>query len=180
MCVCACVWGGRQREIAWRRQFKGLRSGDKTNQAPQWKTGHDCFSPASFPSTCTQKHACINPTNQKWCTSPAEILHAQTGAQGTSGHWILTMKLQRLHSNGGDEVRSWDRNHKLIPLTWQAARPWLSPNATLCSSTEVRKTPREENTFLLILGQRKATTDTELTQYDGYFLVSLLYETTAV
>lgn len=48
--------------------------------------------------------------------------------QRTSGYWILTMKLQRLHFNGGDEVRSWDGNHKLIPLTWQATRPWLLPN----------------------------------------------------
>lgn len=71
-------------------------------------------------------------------------------AQGTSGYWILTMKLQRLHSNGGDEVRSWDGNHKLILLTWQAARPWLQPNTALSSFTKVRKTHREENTLFII------------------------------
>lgn len=77
-------------------------------------------------------------------------------AQGTSGHWILTMKLQRLHSNGGDEVRNWDGNHKLILLTWQAACPRLPPNTALSSATEVRKIPREEKTqFIINFGSKE-------------------------
>lgn len=106
--------------------------------------------------THMHKHTYTNSTNQKIIHTPSRNFTCTKQAQGTSGYWILTMKLQRVHSNGGDEVRSWDGNHKLIPLTWQATRPWLPPNTALPSSTEVRKTPREGNArFIINFGSKE-------------------------
>lgn len=122
--------------------------------AESYSAVNPCFLFA-WTHTCTNTYT--NWTDRKWSPRPPQHAPPQTRnftctkqAPGTSGYWILTMKLQRLHSNGGDEVRSWDGNHKLIPLTWQGTRPWRPANTALPSSTKVRKTPREGNTRFII------------------------------
>lgn len=169
---CRCLCASQRKVFAWRRRSEWLRSDREAIQAPWWekrlRTSLDicnCFAGSHaeidprFPShghARAQTHMPKLDKSKMIRTPPPENLTCTKQAHGTSGYWILTMKLQRLHSNGGDEVRSWDGNHKLIPLTWQATRPWLPANTALPSSTEVRKTPRERNTrFIINFGSKE-------------------------
>lgn len=164
-CVCVCVRkgetcvyeGGNWNDSGQtERRFKllsGSRDREDISGHLQLFCRKPCCSRPSFPFPCKHTHTntYMHKLNKsKMMHTPSRNFTCTKRAQGTSGYWILTMKLQRLHSNGGDEVRSWDGNHKLIPLTWQATRPWLPPNTALPSSTEVRKTPREGNTQFII------------------------------
>lgn len=165
VCVCVWVYEGGVSNVSGQTetQFKLLGGSRDTEDI----SGHlqlfcrklFCSQPLLPFCMNTHMHKHIHKLNRSKMIPPPPPQHAppQTRnftctkqAPGTSGYWILTMKLQRLHSNGGDEVRSWDGNHKLIPLTWQGARPWFPANTALPSSTKVRKTPREGNTRFII------------------------------
>lgn len=172
MQVCVCVCEGEEKSVRMKEAIQMTQVRQRGNSsssvgAETRRTSLDicnCFAgshAAVDPHFLFRVHTRTNTHTQrlnksKMIHTPSRNFTCAKRAQGTSGYWILTMKLQRLHSNGGDEVRSWDGNHKLIPLTWQATRPWLPPNTALPSSTEVRKTPREGNTrFIINFGSKE-------------------------
>lgn len=152
---CAHEGGNSNKPGQTERRFKLLGGGrDRTSLGCFWGwAGALRRTVVSF-SVSTHARAYAHSLSFKSQTmhNPCRKFFACTKwARGTSGYWILTMKLQRLHSNGGDEVRSWDGNHKLILQTWQAACPWLPPNTALSSFTQVRKTSRgKKNTQFII------------------------------
>lgn len=166
LCVCVCLRERKRgKEIEW--DCEGWLRLDKVAiQTPQWVHKHrghlwtsaTVLQEAMLQSTLisfsmsththTHTRSTHNLSESKTIYSPSRTSTKQ--AQGTSGYWILTMKLQRLYSNGGDEVISWDGNHKLIPLTWQAIA--LGSHQTQQTSpppppTKVSVTLRRRNTL---------------------------------
>lgn len=65
--------------------------------------------------------------------------------QRTSGYWILTMKLQRAHYNGGEGVASCDENHRLITLAWKSHWPRALRKFRFSFLSEVTKMPNRRH-----------------------------------
>lgn len=147
-------WACSDKEVIQTAKSELRRRGHLWTSASVFGETHSAVCPRFLFHQHTHKNTCT-----KWFTPPFAHFTCTKQTQGTSGYWILTMKLQRLHSNGGDEVKSWDGNHKLIPLTWQATRPWLLPNLPPLKSE--RHLKKEILDLLLIAGQRIATTERE-------------------